>query len=162
MMPEIEKADFRKGSQWFSIKRQHALLILADHLYYTKFKLYCKPNIDGHNCYADEHYLPTFLHMVDPSGIANWSITHVDWSEQKWHPKSYMAQNVTFELIKNITSIDESIHVTSDKKKEVTRKHCMWNGTKRQCYLFARKFLPDALQSLTDLFSELHGIKHFI
>ena len=28
--------------QWFSMKRQHALLVLADSLYYTKFKLYCK------------------------------------------------------------------------------------------------------------------------
>lgn len=41
--------------------------------------------------------------MFDPSGIANWSVTHVDWSERKWHPKSYRAQDVTFELLRNIT-----------------------------------------------------------
>lgn len=41
--------------------------------------------------------------MVDPGGIANWSVTHVDWSEEKWHPKAYRAQDVTFELLKNIT-----------------------------------------------------------
>ena len=41
--------------------------------------------------------------MVDPGGIANWSVTHVDWSERKWHPKAYRAQDVTFELLKNIT-----------------------------------------------------------
>jgi hypothetical protein len=28
--------------QWFAITRRHALLILADNLYYNKFKLYCK------------------------------------------------------------------------------------------------------------------------
>ena len=41
--------------------------------------------------------------MLDPDGIANWSVTHVDWSEGKWHPKSYRAQDVTYELMKNIT-----------------------------------------------------------
>ena len=41
--------------------------------------------------------------MLDPAGIANWSVTHVDWSEGKWHPKSYRARDVTYELIKNIT-----------------------------------------------------------
>jgi len=41
--------------------------------------------------------------MVDPGGIANWSVTHVDWSEGKWHPRSYRAADVTYELLKNIT-----------------------------------------------------------
>jgi Core-2/I-Branching enzyme len=40
---------------------------------------------------------------VDPNGIANWSVTHVDWSEGKWHPKAYRAVDVTFELLKNIS-----------------------------------------------------------
>ncbi|THU67566.1 hypothetical protein C4D60_Mb05t26000 [Musa balbisiana] len=155
MLPEIEKEDFRKGAQWFSIKRQHAVLILADSVYYTKFKLYCRPRMEGRNCYADEHYLPTLFHMVDPGGIANWSVTHVDWSEGKWHPKAYRARDVTFDLLKNIISIDESIHVTSDSKKVVQRRPCLWNGMKRPCYLFARKFYPEALNSLMHLLSNL-------
>ncbi|XP_077216363.1 glycosyltransferase BC10-like [Tasmannia lanceolata] len=154
MLPEVEIKDFRKGAQWFSMKRQHALLVLSDSLYYNKFKQFCKPGMDGHrNCYSDEHYLPTLLHMIDPNGIANWSVTHVDWSEGKWHPKAYRAQDVTFELIKNITSIDESTHVTSDEKKEVQQKPCLWNGVKRPCYLFARKFYPEALDNLMHHFS---------
>lgn len=28
--------------QWFTMKRQHAIIVMADSLYYTKFKLYCK------------------------------------------------------------------------------------------------------------------------
>ncbi|PKA65811.1 hypothetical protein AXF42_Ash017336 [Apostasia shenzhenica] len=154
MLPEIEKKDWRKGSQWFSIKRQHALILLADSLYYTKFKLYCKPAMEGNkNCYADEHYLPTVLSMADPTGIANWSVTHVDWSEGKWHPRSYRAKEVTFELMKNITSIEESVHVTSDSKKIVMRKRCLWNGMQRPCYLFARKFCPEVLENLMNIFS---------
>ncbi|KAG0493269.1 hypothetical protein HPP92_004263 [Vanilla planifolia] len=152
MMPEVEEQNFRKGSQWFTVKRQHALLILADSLYYTKFKHYCKPGMDGRNCYADEHYLPTLFYMIDPVGIANWSVTYVDWSEGKWHPKSYRAQDVTYELWKNITSIDENHHVTSDEKKLKQIKPCLWNGKKRPCYLFARKFYPEALNTLMHLF----------
>jgi hypothetical protein len=41
--------------------------------------------------------------MVDPGGIANWSVTHVDWSEGKWHPRSYRAADVNYQLLKNIT-----------------------------------------------------------
>jgi hypothetical protein len=158
MLPEIEKKDFRKGAQWFSMKRQHAVIAMADYLYYSKFRDYCKPALEGRNCIADEHYLPTFFHMIDPGGIANWSVTHVDWSERKWHPKSYRAQDITEELLKNITSIDVSVHVTSDEKKEVQKWPCLWNGVQRPCYLFARKFYPEALDNLLHLFSNYTAI----
>ncbi|KAK4785556.1 hypothetical protein SAY86_002245 [Trapa natans] len=153
MLPEVEKKDFRKGAQWFTMKRQHALIVMADNLYYSKFRNYCKPGLDGKNCIADEHYLPTFFNMIDPGGIATWSVTHVDWSERKWHPKSYRAQDISYELLKNITSIDESVHVTSDDKHEEQIKPCLWNGVKRPCYLFARKFYPEALHNLLEHFS---------
>nr|AFK47927.1 unknown [Lotus japonicus] len=103
MLPEVEIKDFRKGAQWFSMKRQHADIVVADHLYCSKFQDFCQPGFEGKNCIADEHYLPTFFKIVDPGGIANWSVTHVDWSERKWHPKSYKAQDVTYGLLKNIT-----------------------------------------------------------
>jgi hypothetical protein len=41
--------------------------------------------------------------MMDPAGIANWSVTYVDWSEGKWHPRSFRAKDVTYELLKNMT-----------------------------------------------------------
>ncbi|XP_039051425.1 glycosyltransferase BC10-like isoform X3 [Hibiscus syriacus] len=110
MMPEIEKAAFRKGSQWFSLKRQHAIIVMADTLYYTNFRLYCKPHFEGRNCYADEHYLPTFFNMIDPSGIANRSVTYVDWSEGKWHPRSFRAQDITFEFLKNLAISFCAVH----------------------------------------------------
>uniref|UniRef100_A0A2P2KHJ4 Uncharacterized protein LOC107420809 n=1 Tax=Rhizophora mucronata TaxID=61149 RepID=A0A2P2KHJ4_RHIMU len=153
MSPEVEKKNFRKSSQWFSMKRQHAIVVMADSLYYAKFKLYCRPNMNGRNCYSDEHYFPTLFNMVDPGGIANWSVTHVDWSEGKWHPKAYRARDISYELIKSIASIDESFHVTSDAKKTVTIRPCLWNGMKRPCYLFARKFYPETLDRLMFIFS---------
>nr|GMC64979.1 glycosyltransferase BC10-like [Ipomoea batatas] len=159
MLPEVEKKDFRKGAQWFTMKRQHAVIIMADNLYYNKFHDYCKPNMDGgRNCYSDEHYLPTFFSMLDSTGIANWSVTHVDWSEGKWHPKSYTSRDVTYELMKNITSITESVHVTSDSRKEVQTRPCLWNGNQRPCYLFGRKFLPETLDNLMQLFPKYTSI----
>ncbi|WOL13190.1 hypothetical protein Cni_G21959 [Canna indica] len=153
MLPEIKVKEFRKGSQWFSMKRQHALIIMADNLYFTKFRLYCKPGFDGHNCIADEHYLPTLFTMIDPTGIANWSVTHVDWSEGKWYPKSYRAKDLKYEILNKIISIDENFHVTTDAKKVQTRRPCLWNGMRRPCYLFARKFLPQSLDKLMNIFS---------
>ncbi|KAG9148254.1 hypothetical protein Leryth_012221 [Lithospermum erythrorhizon] len=159
MLPEVEMGDFRKGAQWFTLKRQHAIIIMADSLYYSKFRDYCQPGMEfGRNCYSDEHYMPTYFHMLDPAGISNWSVTHVDWSEGKWHPKSYTAQDVTYELMKNITSVTNSMHVTSDERKEVQISPCLWNGKPRPCYLFARKFLPETLGNLMFLFNNYTSI----
>ncbi|KAG8656753.1 hypothetical protein MANES_03G002800v8 [Manihot esculenta] len=157
MMPEVDKQDFRKGSQWFSMKRQHAVIVMSDFLYYTKFRLFCKPNMDGRNCYADEHYLPTLFNMIDPKGISKWSLTHVDWSERKWHPKAYRSSDITYDLLKEITTTDEALHLTSDAKR-VRSTPCMWNGVRRPCYLFARKFYPDTLDKLMFLLSNYSTI----
>ncbi|CAG7902178.1 unnamed protein product [Brassica rapa] len=153
MLPEIPKEDFRKGSQWFSMTRQHAVMTMADSLYYSKFRDYCGPGVESNkNCIADEHYLPTFFYMLDPGGIANWTLTYVDWSEGKWHPRTFMPEDVSHELLKNLTSIDAVSRVTSEGTGIVTWTQCMWNGIKRPCYLFGRKFHADALDKLMDLF----------
>ncbi|KAG7965812.1 hypothetical protein I3843_08G018900 [Carya illinoinensis] len=116
MFPEVKIDDFRKASQWFSLKRQHAVMVISDSFYYRKFSLYCRRNMDGQHCFSDEHYFATLFHMTDPAGISNWSVTHVDWSEKNRHPKTYMAPDVTHELLKNIASLDESIKFTSEEK----------------------------------------------
>ncbi|RWR82660.1 hypothetical protein CKAN_01138900 [Cinnamomum micranthum f. kanehirae] len=177
MLPEIKMEDWRKGSQWFSMTRQHALLVLSEslyykkfkkfckwfsmtrqhallvlseNLYYKKFKKFCKLSKEDHYCIADEHYLPTLFHMVDPNGIANRTVTHVQFPKVgSYHPKGYQAHDVTFELLKTITSIEKSTYVTSDEKQ----RPCLWNGVQRPCYLFARKFQPEALDNLMQLFS---------
>ncbi|KAA3485968.1 Advillin [Gossypium australe] len=185
MLPEVEKKDFRKGAQWFSMRRQHALIVMADSLYYSRFRDYCKVNlilncssiysnmlcfefttsfdlwmsfshalslefgVELQLCSVSAHF--SLIMMIDPGGIANWSVTHVDWSERKWHPKSYKAQDVTQDLLNNITSIDLSIHVTSEAKSERLVQPCLWNGIKRPCYLFARKFYPETVDKLMTL-----------
>lgn len=41
--------------------------------------------------------------MVDPGGIANRSITYVDWTERKWHPKAFKAKDISYELLRNLS-----------------------------------------------------------
>lgn len=153
--PEIRVDEWRKGSQWFTVKRQHALLIVADYVYYSKFKHICRPGAETHNCYPDEHYVQTFLHMMDPSGITNWSVTHVDWSEGKWHPKMYNKKDVNIKLLKKIQAIGVSAHVSSDLKKQQTIRPCMVNGERKPCHLFARKYASETLNILLNLFPNI-------
>ncbi|KAJ7544508.1 hypothetical protein O6H91_09G081300 [Diphasiastrum complanatum] len=155
MLPEIQKDEWRKGAQWFAVKRQHALLLVADHVYYRKFKLFCKPGEANHNCYPDEHYVQTFLHIIDPSGLSNWTVTHVDWSEGKWHPKSYKVEDVTQARLRSIQAIDEHVHVTSNLQGKVTKVPCMRNGKRKPCFLFARKFLPETAGVLLKILPEV-------
>ncbi|CAH8391781.1 unnamed protein product [Eruca vesicaria subsp. sativa] len=144
MLPEVTKEDFRKGAQWFTMKRQHAVIMMADSLYYSKFRKYCglsKSAIGGDkNCTADEHYMPTFFSKMDPMGISNWSVTYVDWSKRRRHPKTFRAHEISLEFLKSVSHGDE-LHWP-----------CTWNGITRPCYLFARKFHPDGLDTLVSLF----------
>jgi len=52
---------------------------------------------------------------------------------------------------KNIVKMIFSSMMISQRK--VMQKPCLWNGVKRPCYLFARKFYPEALDNLMHLFS---------
>ncbi|KAH7331784.1 hypothetical protein KP509_20G050500 [Ceratopteris richardii] len=157
MKPEVQHSDFHKGAQWFAVHRQHALLILADSLYYRKFKEFCKPGDANRNCYPDEHYVQTLLHIIDPQGISNWSVTYVDWTDQKAHPRSFHAGDINLSLLEKIKNITVSSHVTSDLKKLETKQPCLWNGVKYPCYLFARKFSADSSNHLEAiLFNNAH------
>lgn len=146
-----------------------------------------------------------FFQMIDPMGISNWSVTYVDWSERRWHPKTYGANEISLEFMKNVTvcfkiqflenchsqhlNILLSFLACAVRGHECTRhqrgrgmplwlslaasifffsrfntftcawKHgdelhwpCTWNGITRPCYLFARKFHPDTLDTLVNLF----------
>ncbi|KAG2256389.1 hypothetical protein Bca52824_075683 [Brassica carinata] len=153
MLPEITKEDFRKGAQWFTMKRQHAVIVMADSLYYSKFSKYCGLGLESNkNCTADEHYLATFFSKIDPMGISNWSVTYVDWSKRRRYPKTYRAHEISLEFMNSVSSEEMSVHVTSLGEHGELHWPCTWNGITRPCYLFARKFHPDALDTLVNLF----------
>ncbi|KAL8222800.1 hypothetical protein R6Q57_020199 [Mikania cordata] len=138
MKPDIKLRDWRKGSQWFEIHRTLAVKIVSDTRYYILFKWYCLPS-----CYPDEHYLPTFVNMFHGNLNANRTITYVDWSLGGPHPASFQAENITENLIQHVRNNGTT---------------CSYNGEKTSiCFLFARKFNPNALGPLLRLPSTLLG-----
>eukprot|EP00249_Psilotum_nudum_P018789 c26962_g1_i2 orf=806-1984(+) len=138
MLPVVRIDQWRKGSQWFELNRKLAVYIVADELYYNKFRDFCKPA-----CYVDEHYLPTMLSIEFGAEIANRSITWVDWSRGGPHPAMFGKDDITAEFIKNIHGYG----------------NCSYNGHYIPvCFLFARKFSPNTLGPLLKVSSEIIGI----
>lgn len=128
MWPAINISDWRKGSQWFEVHRELAVQIISDRKYYTIFGEYCHPP-----CYMDEHYIPTLVNMLYVKMNSNRSITWVDWSRGGPHPSKFGWGDITDEFL-------NKIRYGSD---------CIYNGnTTNICFLFARKFLPTALEPL--------------
>lgn len=126
MAPVVTAEQWRKGSQWFELDRGLAADVVADRVYFPIFKRFCR-----RNCYADEHYLPTFLHIRRPSAGANRSLTWVDWSHGGPHPARFTRMEVTVDFLRWLRGGSSS---------------CTYNGrTTTVCFLFARKFLPNSL-----------------
>ncbi|XP_004503748.1 glycosyltransferase BC10 isoform X1 [Cicer arietinum] len=136
MLPDIQLKHWRKGSQWFELKRALAVYIVSDTRYYSLFRKYCKPA-----CYPDEHYIPTFLNMFHASLNSNRTVTWVDWSMLGPHPATYGRDNITVGFIQAIRNNGSLCGYNSD--------------TTSLCYLFARKFDPTALEPLLNLSSEV-------
>ncbi|CAD6251211.1 unnamed protein product [Miscanthus lutarioriparius] len=126
MSPVVAPWQWRKGSQWFDLDRGLAADVVADRVYFPLFRRFCR-----RNCYADEHYLPTFLNIRRPSSAgANRSLTWVDWSHGGPHPARFTRMEVTVDFLRWLR--DGST--------------CTYNGrTTSVCFLFARKFLPNSL-----------------
>ncbi|XP_020182183.1 glycosyltransferase BC10 [Aegilops tauschii subsp. strangulata] len=125
MAPTITPWQWRKGSQWFEMDRALAIDVVADNVYFPVFKKFCK-----RNCYADEHYLPTFLHIRHPEVAAGRTVTWVDWSHGGPHPSRFTRMEVTVDFLRWLRG----------------GTTCEYNGkTTTVCFLFARKFLPNSL-----------------
>ncbi|CAI9110661.1 OLC1v1010725C1 [Oldenlandia corymbosa var. corymbosa] len=137
MNPTITLQQWRKGSQWFEVHRDLALLIVSEQKYYEIFRQYCRPP-----CYSDEHYLPTMSNIVWPEKIMNRTVTWVDWSKGGSHPAIYDQRDVTDELLKRIRGVSD----------------CTFNGQNNAiCFLFARKFSPDTIEPLLRIAPRIIG-----
>ncbi|KAL5227938.1 hypothetical protein ABZP36_016203 [Zizania latifolia] len=135
MAPDITLPQWRKGSQWFELSRDLAVRVLTDTKYYPLFRHHCLPS-----CYPDEHYLPTLVNMLHSDLNSNRTVTYVDWSRGGGaHPATYGARDVTPDLIQRIRR---------------SQKPCTYNSRPTStCFLFARKFSPDALEPLLNISS---------
>lgn len=132
MSPQIKLEDWRKGSQWFEMDRSLAIEVVSDTSYFKIFQSYCKGS-----CYADEHYLPTFVDMKfggKNSKNSKRSLTYVDWSKGGPHPAHFYRNQITWETLERMRNNGTT---------------CEYNGKKTNiCFLFARKFTPHALDRL--------------
>ncbi|KAJ3694433.1 hypothetical protein LUZ60_009913 [Juncus effusus] len=135
MAPLIKAEQWHKGSQWFEVNRQLALEIVSDKTYLPHFQKHCLTNRTL-PCISDEHYIPTFLSVINWKNNENRSITYTEWAPRQAHPSSFRKEDVTIELFEKIRF----------------GTNCTDNGREtRVCVLFARKFLPDALDPLMKL-----------
>ncbi|TKY64801.1 acetylglucosaminyltransferase protein [Spatholobus suberectus] len=138
MWPVINVTNWRKGSQWFEVHRELAIHIVSDTKYYSIFRHYCFPP-----CFADEHYIPTFVHMMYPQLSSNRSLTWVDWLRRGPHPRTFGWNDVTDKFLNHVRF----------------GSTCVYDGnTTNTCFLFARKFHPSSLKPLLRLSPLFLGI----
>ncbi|KAI7739983.1 hypothetical protein M8C21_004398, partial [Ambrosia artemisiifolia] len=125
MHPKVKIHEWRKGSQWFEMNRDLAIEVISDKTYFPVFQDYCNGS-----CYADEHYLPTFVTLKFGELTSNRTLTFVDWAKGGPHPSRYTRYDVTREFLEKLRS----------------KRSCEYNGRSNEtCHLFARKFTPHAL-----------------
>ncbi|GER35576.1 Core-2/I-branching beta-1,6-N-acetylglucosaminyltransferase family protein [Striga asiatica] len=130
MLPTVNVNQWRKGSQWFAIRRDIAGIIVSDKEFYRAFHDFC-PALP---CFSDEHYLQTLVNVLCPELNTKRAVTWCDWSLGGGHPRTFGRLDVNVELLERIRFGSES---------------CVYNGNATNvCYLFARKFAPTALGPL--------------
>lgn len=163
MSPTIPKGKWRKGSQWITLIRRHAEVIVDDEIIFPVFKKFCKrrPPLDArkgkmnmkfqkqHNCIPDEHYVQTLLAMSELEGeLERRTLTYTQWNlsttgNQNWHPLTFSYANAGPQQIKEIKSINHVYYET-----EFRTEWCRSNSTLVPCFLFARKFSRGAAMRL--------------
>ncbi|KAK1326515.1 hypothetical protein QJS10_CPA01g01794 [Acorus calamus] len=166
MSPKIPKDRWRKGSQWITLVRKHAVVVANDDAILSIFKRYCKlrPDVDlkvkrkqnmlrqkQHNCIPDEHYLQTLLAMWElEHELERRTLTFTSWNQtannivkQRWHPVTFEYSDASLQHIKELKGIDHVYYET-----EYRTEWCHTNGTLAPCFLFARKFSRGAAMRL--------------
>ncbi|CAI9113538.1 OLC1v1014152C1 [Oldenlandia corymbosa var. corymbosa] len=128
MKPQIRLEQWRKGAQWFEMNRELAIRVVSDRVYFPVFRKHCQPP-----CYSDEHYIPTLVYMKFEQKNSNRTLHWVDWSKGGPHPSRFGRYEISAEFLEQMRN----------------NQTCTYNGkTTKICHLFARKFMPVALDRL--------------
>lgn len=165
MSPAIKEDKWRKGSQWFTLIRKHAEVVVDDELVFSVFRKYCKrrPPVDDakgklnlklqkqHNCIPDEHYLQTLLTMMGlENELERRTLTYTLWNESAsrmegtgWHPVTFSYSAATPQRVQELKDISH-VYYASEYRTE----WCRTNSTAVPCFLFARKFSQGAAMRL--------------
>ncbi|XP_010533794.1 PREDICTED: uncharacterized protein LOC104809482 [Tarenaya hassleriana] len=167
MSPVIPKEKWRKGSQWISLIRSHAEVIVNDDTVFPVFEKFCKraPPLDArskwlhkihqlpkrHNCIPDEHYVQTLLTM---RGLENeierrtltytvWNLSAAKAETKSWHPITFTSENAGPKQINEIKRINHVYY-----ESEYRTEWCRADTKPVPCFLFARKFTRGAAMRL--------------
>ncbi|GAB4830821.1 hypothetical protein Ancab_004849 [Ancistrocladus abbreviatus] len=157
MSPNIPRDKWRKGSQWITLIRSHAEVVVDDEDVFPIFGRFCKrrPPVDDekgqkntklqkqHNCIPDEHYVQTLLAMRGlEKDLERRTLTYTLWNESAtkmekkgWHPVTFTYAAASPQRIKKIKGITHIYYET-----EYRTEWCRTNSTLIPCFLFARKF----------------------
>ncbi|KAL9146748.1 hypothetical protein ABFS82_13G130500 [Erythranthe guttata] len=161
MSPFLPKNKWRKGSQWVTLIRRHAEVMVDDEIVISIFRRFCKrrpPDDESkgkknlklqkqHNCIPDEHYMQTLLAMNDlEAELERRTVTYTLWNQsmgnaenEAWHPFTYSYADAGPQQIKIIKDIDNVYYETESR-----REWCSNNSTSVPCFVFARKFSQGA------------------
>lgn len=161
----IPKHKWRKGSQWITLVRMHAEVVVDDDIILPVFKKFCKrrPPVDEssgrkniklqklHNCIPDEHYVQTLLAMSElEDELERRTLTYTLWNQstskmegKAWHPLTFKYADAGPRHIKSIKDIN---HVNYETEHRI--EWCRSNSTFVSCFLFARKFSKGAAMRL--------------
>ncbi|KAK6917776.1 Glycosyl transferase, family 14, partial [Dillenia turbinata] len=149
MSPVIPKEKWRKGSQWVTLIRKHAEVIVDDEVVFPVFKKVCK-KLKQHDCISDEHYMQTILAMSNVEGeLERRTLTYTEWNqsvtkmERSWHPVTFTHASVGPQRVNGIKGISHVYYET-----EFRTEWCRVNSTSAPCFLFARKFSEGAAMRL--------------
>ncbi|XP_074267187.1 glycosyltransferase BC10-like [Silene latifolia] len=142
MLPEIPLEDFRIGSQFWSLTRRHARVVVEDVKLWRKFRLPC---VTPGTCFPEENYFPTLLSMVDSHGVVPATLTHVNWrGGHAGHPRMYNGSEVEPGLIRWL------------REGRPRYGNAGGNGTQRwDPFLFARKFATNCVQPLLTIVDDI-------
>ncbi|KAK6932770.1 Glycosyl transferase, family 14 [Dillenia turbinata] len=160
MSPVIPKEKWRKGSQWITLVRKHAEVIVDDEVVFPVFKEVCKVcmrnlnsplKLKRHDCISDEHYVQTLLAMSNVEGeLERRTLTYTEWNQsatkmerRSWHPVTFTYASAGPQRIKGIKGISHVYYET-----EFRTEWCRVNSTSAPCFLFARKFSEGAAMRL--------------
>lgn len=166
MFPTVPQDRWRKGSQWVTLVRKHAVVVASDNTIFPVFKRHCKRRPDlglegnnnvrkivqkEHNCIPDEHYVQTLLSMSRlEDELERRTLTYTSWNQSKtgegkqsWHPITFMYEDASPQHIKQIKDVTQVYYET-----EFRTEWCQSNSTFVPCFLFARKFSRGAAARL--------------
>ncbi|CDY66259.1 BnaAnng21940D [Brassica napus] len=158
MSSVIPEEKWRKGSQWISVIRSHAELIVNDGIVFSAFEKFCKKappfgsqeaqlSQNLRNCIPDEHYIQTLLTMrgleseMEPRTLTYtvWDVSGSKHGAKSWHPVTFTYENSGPEDLQEIKSIN---HVNYESESRTD--WCKADSKPVPCFLFARKFTKEA------------------